>query len=190
MKKIIFSIITMIAFATFFTACNKDKVVNPEVTEEELITTLKLTVTNSNNVSHSFVYRIQNGFGSTVQGSIQIDTIRLSPNEVYSYSLQVLNEADNASEDVTEEVISEKDEHLFFFTSSPATGAGSMAQSDGSTDNAGHPFNQSGKLTTGAAGSGSLTLTLLHEPTDKHGTSTAAAGGDTDAEGTFPVALQ
>lgn len=190
MRKITLSIFAIIAFAASFTACKKDPVENPVVTEEELITTLKLTVTDSNNVSQSFVYKIENGFGSTTQGNIQIDTIRLTPNYVYSYTLGVLNESENPAEDVTGEVISEKDEHLFFLASAPATGAGSIAQSDGNTDNGGHPFNQSGKLTTGAMGSGTLTVTLLHEPTDKHGTSTAAAGGETDAEAVFPVVLQ
>lgn len=191
MKKVILSISAIIASAIFFTACEKDDpVTNPVVTEEELITTLKLTVTDSNNISSSFVYKIENGFGSTTQGSIQIDTIKLEPNYVYSYSLAVLNESEDPAENITTEVISEKDEHLFFLASSPATGAGSIEQSDGNTDNGGHPFRQSGKLTTGAAGSGTLTITLLHEPTDKHGTSTAATGGETDAEAIFPVLLQ
>lgn len=190
MKKVILSIFTIIVFTTSFTACKKDPVTNPVVTEEELITTLKLTVTDGNNVSKTFVYKIENGFGSTTQGSIQIDTIKLAPNSTYSYSLAVLNESEDPAEDVTSEVISEKDEHLFFLASNPVNGAGSLVHSDGNVDSEGHPFNQSGKLTTGSSGSGTFVITLLHEPTDKHGTSTAATGGETDAEATYPVQIQ
>lgn len=190
MKKVILSIFAIIAFAASFTSCKKDPVTNPSVTEEELITTLKLTVTDSNNVSTSFVYKIENGFGSTTQGTIQIDTIKLAPNYMYSYALTVLNESESPVIDITEEVLEEKDEHLFFLTSNPASGAGSIGQSDGNVDNGGHPFNQEGKLTTGSSGSGTFTITLLHEPTDKHGTSTAATGGETDAEAVYPVLLQ
>ncbi len=190
MKKIILSVFAIVAFTTSFTACKKDPVTGPVVTEEELITTIKLTVTDSNNVSKSFVYKIENGFGSTTQGSIRIDTIKLAPSYTYTYTLDVLNESEDPAEDVTSEVISEKDEHLFFLASNPATGAGALNQSDGNVDNGGHPFNQSGKLTTGLSGSGTFTVTLLHQPTDKHGNSTAATGGETDAEAIYPVMLQ
>lgn len=190
MKKVIYSIFAIAALATSFTACKKDPVTEPVVTEEELITTVRLIVTDSNNVSTTFVYKVDNGFGSTTQGTIVIDTVKLAPGYTYNYTLQVLNESEVPAEDITEEVIEEKDEHLFFLASNPATGAGSVMMSDGNKDNQNLPLNQAGKLTTSVAGSGTLTVTLLHEPTDKNGNSTAATGGSTDAEAVFPVLIQ
>ena len=190
MKKVIYSIFAIAVFTISFTACKKDEVTEPVVVEEELITTLKINVTDSNNNSQSFVYKIENGFGSTTQGTIVIDTVKLMPDYIYSYTLEVLNESEDPAEDVTEEVLSERDEHLFFLSSNPSTGMGSVVMSEGSKDSQNLPFNQSGKLTTGSAGSGYLTITLLHAPTDKNGNSTAATGGETDAEAIFPVVLQ
>jgi hypothetical protein len=190
MKKIIYSILAIAAFTTTFTACKKDPVTDPVVVEEELITTMKLTVTDSGNVSRSFVYKVQNGFGSSTQGTVVIDTVKLAPGYTYNYSLQVLNESEDPAEDITEEVLTEKEAHLFFLASNPASGAGSITKSNGSLDNNNLPFNQSGKLTTGTAGSGSFTITLIHEPVNKSAGTAADAAGSTDAEAIFPVLVQ
>ncbi len=190
MKKVIYSITAIAAFSILFTACEKDPVTEPVVVEEELITTIKLNVIDSNNVTRSFVYKIENGFGSTTQGTITIDTVKLAPGNTYYYTIDVLNESVDPAENVTTEVFDEKDAHLFFLASNPLSGAGSVTITDGSKDNQNLPFNQAGKLIAGANGSGTMTVTLLHEPTDKNGTSTAATGGETDAEAMFPVLIQ
>jgi hypothetical protein len=191
MKKTIIVAIAIALIATMFASCKKDDpVVDPVVTEEELITTMKLTVSDTSGGTWSFIYKVENGFGSSSQGTVQIDTIKLAPAKVYTYSIEVLNESENPVENITEEVLEEKDEHLFLIISNPASGAGSLASSEGSKDNQNLPFNQTGKFTAGAAGTGTLTISLLHEPTNKNGTTTAATGGSTDAEAVFPVMLQ
>ena len=81
-------------------------------------------------------------------------------------------------------------EHLFVFQSAPATGAGSISFSNGSKDADGAPFNQTIDFTTDAMGSGQLTVTLKHEPTNKSATDPASAGGETDAQAIFPVTIQ
>lgn len=172
-----------------FSACNKDDVKTPSVDEPELITTLRLDVTGSSG-TQSFKYKVENGIGSTTPGTIQIDTVKLSPNTTYSVAVAVLNEKAQPVENTTDEIIGEKDEHLFFLSSDPASGAGSLSVSGGSLDNNGKPFNQTFTMNTGAAGSGAFTVTLIHQPTNKEATSTAGAGGETDAEGVFPVKLQ
>lgn len=178
------------AVATF-SSCSKDKVETPNPDEQELITTLRLDLTPaSGGATQQFVYKVENGMGSSTPGTIRIDTIKLAPVTTYNAVIVVLNEKAQPVQDVTGEVISEKDEHLFFLAGSPATGAGSVSTSGGSVDGAGKPFNQAFTLTSGAAGSGSFTITLIHEPTDKNATTAAAAGGETDAEGTFPVRIQ
>jgi hypothetical protein len=188
MIKSIFSISAIVLTVMLFADCKKPK--EPVVVEEELITTLKVTVTDSNNIAQSFVYKVQNGFGSATQGTVQVDTIKLQDGYTYGYTVQVLNESVTPVEDVTEEVLAEKDAHLFLIVSDPQSGAGSISLSDGSKDAQNLPFNQSGKFTTGASGSGKLTIALLHEPTNKNGATTAETGGETDAEAIFPVLIQ
>lgn len=190
MKKVIYSIFAIAALAISFTSCEKDPVTEPDVTEEELITTVRLIVTDSNNVEHPFVYKVENGFGSATQGTVTIDTVKLMLGKMFTYRIEVLNESVSPAADITAEVLSEKDAHLFFLASSPSTGAGSITMSNGSKDNQNLPFNQTGTMASGLAGSGTLTITLLHEPTDKNGNSTAATGGETDAEAVFPVLIQ
>jgi len=175
-------------FALALSACKKDDPATP--VEQELITTLRLRVTGVDGLLKTFNYKIENGFGSGSQGTIQIDTIKLAPNSTYTVIAQVLNEKEDPAEDVTTEVISEKEEHLFLYNSNPATGAGSLTTSNGSKDANNLPFNQTITFTTGAAGTGALTVHLNHEPTDKNGTTPQTSGGETDVEAMFPVLLQ
>lgn len=188
-KNILFGSTIIAAASILFTACNKEK--DPPVpVEQELITTLKLNVTSAGGFSESFIYKIENGFGNTTQGTVIIDTIALAPNTTYDVAMEVLNEKEDPAEDITEEILEENEAHLFLFISSPATGSGSITASEGSKDDSGKPFNQTVKFTTGSAGSGSLAVYLMHQPTDKSGTTPATSGGETDIEAAFPVRLQ
>ncbi len=185
-KQFILASLVLSALVFGATACKKTD--NPEPDEHELITTARITFTNTG-VSQSFSYKVQNGFGSN-SGTVAIDTIRLAPNSSYGVAVQLLNESENPVEDVTAEVIAEQLEHLFLYSSNPAAGAGSLTFSDGNKDTQGAAFNLTGTMRTGDAGSGALTLYLIHAPTDKNGTTPAAAGGGTDVQATFPVRLQ
>lgn len=192
MKK--YSIIKLTALTLIMTgtlaACRKDDAVeNPEPVEQELITTMKLVVTNSAGFNKSFVYKVENGFGNG-QSITQIDNIELAPATAYDVEILMLNEKETPAEDITEEVKAESQDHLFLYQSAPATGAGSVGVSDGNLDADGKAFNQKVKFTTGGAGNGTLTITLKHEPVDKAATTPDAAGGETDAEAVFPVKIQ
>ena len=189
MKKTINIALAIAAMAMTFTACKKKEVKTPDVEEQELITTMKLMVTDLSG-TQTFIYKIENGFGSTTQGTVQIDTIKLSPGATYSYNLEILNESEVPAENITSEVIAEKNEHLFLLTSDPASGNGSIAVSNGNKDNNNLPFNLSGTLTAGTAGNGTFTVSLIHAPTNKNGATTAETGGETDAEAVFPVLIQ
>lgn len=191
MKKTIFKSIAAITILTLsFAACKKDdKTIAPPV-EQEIITTVKLSVTDSAGVEKVFVYKIENGFGNTTQGTIQIDTIKLAANTTYQAAVTLYNEKADPEEDITEEVNEENTEHLFLYASNPATGAGSITTGNGNTDNDGMPFNRIITLTTGATGTGALTINLMHEPTNKNGATPETSGGETDVEATYPVILQ
>lgn len=184
------AIVTLMA-ATL-AACEKkeDPIENPEPVEQELITTMQLVVTNSAGFNQTFTYKVDNGFGSSSQGEVTIDDVKLAPNTEYNVEMKVLNEAEDLAENITEEVIEESHHHLFVFESAPVTGAGSIAFMDGNKDDEGEPLNQTLKFMTGDAGNGSLTVTLKHEPTNKAATTADAAGGETDAQAVFPVMIQ
>lgn len=186
--------LTTMAFATtfLFAACKKDdkKIEQPQPEEQELITTIKLVVKDNAGFNKSFSYKVDNGFNNNNPGTPVVDNLELSPNKTYQVEVLVLNEAENPAEDITVEVKEESHHHLFLYKSMPATGAGSLKFSNGSKDDEGNNFNQAIELTTGEAGTGSLTVTLKHEPANKNAATADEAGGETDAEAIFPVMLK
>ena len=188
-NKIITTAILVAASIAIFSSCKKD-VTNPNPDEQELITTVKLTLTTPDSSSKTYVYKIQNGFNSTTQGTVQIDTLRLAANTIYNSSVEILNEKASPVENTTEQIISEQTEHLFLYISTPASGNGSVSFTDGNKDSAGKPFNLTGKLTAAAAGTGSLRFYLVHQPTNKEATNRSDAGGESDVDATFPVVIQ
>lgn len=184
------AIIAAVAITISTAACNKDKVEKPAPDEQELITTVKLIVTNATGFNQTFTYKVENGFDASTPGIVTQDSLILDANNEYNVEVRLLNEKANPSEDVTNEVISEKDEHLFLFASAPVNGNGSINFADGSKDNAGKPFNQKVVFKTGPAGNGTLTLVLKHQPTNKESNDLTASGGDTDMQAMFHVRIR
>jgi hypothetical protein len=164
---------------------------DPEpVNEEELITTVKLIFTEADNAGATpltFVWKDLDGSGSAAP---EIDDIALKANTAYTMKLELLDESKNPAGNITEEVEEEAGEHQFFFDVEGLTI--SIAYSD--EDGDGNPVGLDNDITTGAAGTGSLTVTLRHEP-DKSAAGVSAgdianAGGETDIQVTFDVSLQ
>lgn len=181
----------LITMATLAAAsCKKPAVNNPQPVEQELITTIRLVVTNNTGFNKTFNYKVDNGFGSTMPGNIQSDSLELQKDTEYDVEIQVWNEAKTPPENITTEVLAESNDHLFFLSGSPATGAGSIQFSNGSKDDAGQPFNQRIRFNTGAAGYGYIMVTLKHNPVNKNAATADQAGGETDAQAEFGVALQ
>lgn len=190
MKRIQQIAIVALTASTIFTACKKEEITTPAPVEQELITTVRLKVTNTSGFNQTFNYKVDNGFGSSTQGNVQIDDVVLAPATDYDVEVQVWDESKIPAENITEEVIAESHHHLFIFQSNPATGAGAISFSNGSKDDEGEPLNQKIQFTTGTAGVGTLTVTLKHEPTNKNAATPDEAGGETDAQAIFPVKLQ
>ncbi len=175
---------------TIFSSCKKHDDATP--VEQELITTIKLTLTNASNASdiHTYTYKVENGFNNSTPGTVIADTLQLTANTAYNTSVQVLNEKASPVENTTDEILEEQTMHLFLYNSVPPAGAGSVAFSNGNKDTNGNPFNLTGTLTGGTAGNGTLKLYLMHEPTNKNGTTPDESGGETDVASTFPVHIQ
>ena len=151
--------------------------------EEELITTVIYTLTNGNDV---VTLEFQDLDGDGGADGTTIVSGPLSANTMYSGEVQLLNETESPAEDITEEVEEEGDEHEFFITSTISD----IVITKNDTDVDGNPIGIETTLTTGAAGSGTLTIILKHEPTKPNDNTSTNAGGSTDVEVTFSVTVE
>ena len=168
-------------------SCSDD---NPiAVNEEELITTVTVTLTSQADGTEIVLNSVDlDGDGPdapvvTVSGN-------LAANTIYTGATEVLNETEDPAEDITEEVLEEGVDHQFFYTF--FNGLASTEYTD--TDENGDPIGLTFTLTTLAAGSESLTVSLKHEP-NKSGAgvvdgSITNADGETDVEVTFALTVE
>ncbi|MEO9892670.1 type 1 periplasmic binding fold superfamily protein [Aurantibacter sp.] len=167
-----------------FTACSDDDE-NPEVVnEEEVITTMNVTLIASGAETITLQSQDLDGDGPnapeiTVSGNLTAST-------VYNGSIELLNETETPAEDITEEVEEEADEHQFIFVSSGSVA--STAYSDEDAD--GNPVGIEFTLTTGDAGTGTIQITLRHEPTKPNDGTLTGAGGETDIAQTFSLTVE
>lgn len=172
---------------SLFTNCSDDD--TPElVNEEEVITTMTLTLIpqGGGNIV-TFQTRDVDGDGP---GEPVISVSPLSANTIYNGSISILNETESPAEDITEEVEEEDDEHQFFFMAS--NNIASVIYNDADGD--GNPIGLNFILETSNTGTGTLTVTLRHEPNKSAaGVSDgniANAGGETDIVAVFPVTVE
>lgn len=167
-------------------SCEKDDPITPN--EEEVITTMILTLTPDSGEVVEFSFRDVDGDGGD---NPVITTEKLTANTMYTADIQLLNETESPAEDITEEVKEENEEHQFFFETSGGL-ALSVAYDD--QDDSGNPLGVSNIFTTGAPSSGQLVVTLRHEPNKSaSGVSEGDitnAGGETDIEVTFDVEIE
>ena len=180
MKKVKFLTISIFAIA-LFASCSDDDVPEP-VNEEEVITTLTVTLDSG---SGTVVMQYQDLDGDGPDAGTVTVSGPLSANTSYDGSIVLLNETEDPAENVTEEIEEEDLDHQFFYT----VGSGLDVTTEyTSFDSAGNELGLTFLLNTAGASSGGLTFTLRHEP-NKPNTSLADAGGETDIEVTFNVAV-
>jgi hypothetical protein len=115
----------------------------------------------------------------------------LTPHPSSSVFIELFNETETPAETIGDEVAEEADEHQFFFQVSGGLNL-SFAYSD--TDSDGNPIGIETLMTTGDPSSGTLRVTLRHEP-DKNAENVSAgditnAGGSTDVEADFDVRIE
>lgn len=176
----------MLTFSLIFTACEKDDPIIPN--QEELITTLNYSLTPTDGGTTILLnFTDLDGDG----GNAPIITgATLAANQSYTATLELLNETESPSENITTEVADEDEDHQFFFQSDIPN----LAIAYGDQDANGNPVGISSTITTGSAASGSITIILRHEPNKTaEGVSEGNitnAGGETDIEVTFPVDVQ
>lgn len=171
-----------------FSACDEDDDDPIIPNEEELITTVNYVLTPAGGgsaVTLTFVDLDGDGGNApTITGGT------LEMNQTYSGELELLNESENPAEDITEEIEEEDEDHQFFFSSDIA----GLTFTYNDMDADGNPIGLKSTLTTGNAGSGTITIILQHEP-DKNAAGVSDgditnAGGEIDIEVTFPIDVQ
>lgn len=180
-------VFTVVAATVLFSGCKDDPEPEPP-NEEEVITTLKYTLSPSaggTDIELSFTDLDGEGAGVPV-----IVGGTLMANTDYVGSLELLNESESPAEDITVEIMEEDEEHQFFFESSISDLT--VLYSD--TDADGNPVGLETSISTGSAATGTLSIVLKHEP-DKSGTGVSGgditnAGGETDIEVSFPINVQ
>ena len=182
MKTIKLLAILFIATLTF-TACSSDDHDDDHDHEEELITTITYTLTNGNDVVTLKFTDIDGEGGNpgtyAVSGPLTAST-------TYTGAIKLENETENPADNITTEVAAEADEHEFFYTTTVA--GTTIAKTD--MDGNGNPLGITTTVTTGAAGTGTLSVILKHEPTKPNSGTATSAGGSTDVEITFNITVQ
>lgn len=173
--KLAFILFTFLAI----TSCGDDD--EPAViNEEETITKVRLTVTKKDS-STSKTY--------DWTASSKPD-ITLEPNTSYRVEAQFLDESDpNDVEDITKEVIKEKDEHFVFYDTTVSGLTFDSATGD-TIDSNKIPINLVTLWKTTGETNGVVKIFLIHEPTTKSGDSRDDFGGETDIEVDFKVTIK
>lgn len=169
----------------FLMSCSSDDNDPEPVNEEELITTMTVTLTpQGGGATITLESRDLDGDGPnapeiTVSGN-------LAANTSYSGVIVLLNETEAPAENITEEVEEEAEEHQFIFSTTGAITTVNYADADGN----GNPVGIAFTLETGDAGGATITVTLRHEPTKPNDGTLAGAGGETDIAQTFTVTVE
>jgi hypothetical protein len=180
MKNISFYALLSIAMI----GCSDDDSAPEVINDEELITTVILTLTPDSGDQVVLTTVDLDGDGpdepvTTVVGNF-------SENTIYDGTVAFLDESGEEVEDITQEVIEEADEHQVFYTISEGLNIQTNYEDQ---DSQGNPLGVQITLSTGAASEGSLTVTLRHEPV-KPNDGLESAGGETDISTSFDVSIQ
>jgi len=163
------------------------------VSESDTITTLKITFTPlGGGATQMFTWKDVDGTGGNPP---VIDNIVLTNTKTYSASVQVLNESNGLSIDITTDVSTEREAHQFFFKTSSNLGSKlsfTYKDVDANLKPVGILTDATTTSTTSGTGN-SLTITLRHLLNKgAAGVSTGDitnAGGETEIEVTFPVVI-
>lgn len=179
------SIMLVSTFLTI-TSCTVDEPVAPN--EEEIITTLRYVLTPTGG-GDAVIFEFQDLDGDGGNDPVIVEGT-LAANTTYTGNIELLNEAVSPVEDITVEIRAEAEEHQFFYETTAANLTIGYNDSDANNQ----PVGSETAVNTGAATTGTLTITLRHEPL-KSATNVSTgditnAGGETDIEVTFNVMIQ
>jgi len=184
--KFLFKTMLCLALVSSFTSCSDDDDPAP-VNEEELITNLTLTFTNTTNPGD--VVLMSSVAPDGLEDGLSTETIigSFTPGASYALTIGLLNESESPAEDVLNgDIIPEADEHFFVY----AVNGLNLTMTRDASDIDGPDGSKLGVNTTwiaGASSFGNLQIRLIHEPStvddsDEFG---SATGGSEDFNITF-----
>ncbi|MFN6038706.1 MAG: hypothetical protein ACK452_09590 [Bacteroidota bacterium] len=170
-------------------SCKKDKAPDPQtpppVNQGEVITTLKLIFTDSSNSSSvsAFVFKDADGEGGN--GPTVFDTIKTQANKTYFVSILLLDETKNPVDTISNEVLEEANDHIFFFHHTGVNMNTSYLDQD--SNNPPLPIGLSTKWKTGNVSNGTSQIILKHQPGTKNG---SEIPGETDIDVIFQTKVE
>lgn len=177
-----------------FSSCSNDdnNNIDAPVNEEELITTVTAIYTPvGDGTAVTLQFKDLDGEGAnapviTVSGNFEKNT-------TYHGVLTFKNELTNPVEDITLEIIEEGVGHQVFYQTTGTLNALTYGTAASNFDANGLPVGLQSVLTTTDAATGTLTITLRHQP-NKTASNVASgnitnAAGSTDAEVSFPISV-
>jgi hypothetical protein len=175
--------LAILVVTVLLTACDPSNPPNPNA--QEVITSLQITCTSPTDTT-TFGYSDPDGNGGNPPTITQAN---FTVSNVYSVNLELLDETKNPVDTVTNEILAEATEHQFFFTISGAN----MSSSYGDLDVNGNPIGLVGSFNTFNGSTGTMKITLRHQPNKTAANVSAGditnAGGETDVEVIFPVVI-
>ncbi|MFN8358049.1 MAG: hypothetical protein U0Y10_26540 [Spirosomataceae bacterium] len=147
-------------------SCKKD---TTEPDDNELITTVRLKFTEAGTtLATTFEYKDPDGDGGAAP--TKFDKVSLKKGATYSFAIEVLNESTSPASDITQEIASKADEHLFNYASTPV-GLVTFTITDKDSKNL--PVGLKANVVAATtAGTGKLKVQLRHQPGTKNGTLT------------------
>ena len=182
----------LLAIPFLYFSCSDDDDNNiPEpVNEEEVITTMTVTLT-ANDGSADVVLQTQDLDGDGGEEPVVTVSGPISNMTSYSGSIQWLNEMEDEPEDITLEILEEDDEHQVFFSIGEGLPIQVIyADEDGNGNPVGVYFILA-PTEAGVTGSGPLTVTLVHQPVKPNdGTYSEEIGGSIDIQTTFDLVVE
>lgn len=171
--------------ALFMNSCKKETI---DPNQSELITTVRLKLTNTLSSSiNPLVYEFKDLDGEGGAAPVKFDDIVLQKNIPYICEVTVLNESVSPADNITAEIKAEANDHQFYFVPSSSN---LLSVSNYDTDTQGLPLGLSSFWVTGVnAGNGTVKVVLKHKPGTK-AANDLINKGETDIELDFKLIIQ
>lgn len=187
LKLVPFALIALLSF----NSCSSDDNSSQPVNEEEVITTVTVTLTPEGGGT-PVVLTSRDLDGDGPNAPVITSTGSVLALTTYNGTVSLLNELSNPVDNISLEVEEEGVDHQFFFSASGGL-SGTFAYTD--EDENGDPIGLAFKFTASAnPQSGNLTVILRHEPNKAAANVTSGditnAGGETDVQVVFPVTVE
>ncbi|RYY45400.1 MAG: hypothetical protein EOO06_16595 [Chitinophagaceae bacterium] len=152
-----FLLAVMVLTVLVFSSCKKSS--GGEANDEELITTMKLSFSSVGGGPPK-VFTVNDADGPGGADPVK-DIIQLAPNTTYTVSMELFNSTTSPAENITAEILAEREAHRLYYI--PSSGAPlTIGGFDLDANNV--PLGLTSEWTTGAASSGTVTITLRHYP--------------------------